>query len=279
MSVTHPHHAQHGSHGHVQARSLSRGSRSVLLLPLLVLIGGVLLAATYVTYILWPRWPSAQIALDAPSLPITVSGVNFNIPPAAIRAKVQRKPGTQERLDLVFLWPSLTPPDPALKPGPVATPKAIDRVFLTIAGNGNTLPPIERIKTIYPRYLDSSISNGPGGLTLRPFRDGTPLSGRGPDLRSGQSRAVHRPLYARRQGRDDRHLPVRAAHRQCRHHRAFSARLAGGLEHGLERDGAVGRGLACKLALSLKAPDPLPGSPSGNCRTCRRPRRRRTARR
>ena len=69
----------------------------------------------YVAYVLWPRWPDAPVALDAPSLPIVVAGVAFNIEPAAIRMPVQRRPGTQERVDLAYLWPSLVPPDPALQ--------------------------------------------------------------------------------------------------------------------------------------------------------------------
>src|SRR5882762_10368666 len=64
-------------------------------------------------------------------------GVAFNLPPAAIRVPVQRRPGTQERVDLAFLWPSLEPPDPNAKPpapGPAAeTSQAFARVFMTIA--------------------------------------------------------------------------------------------------------------------------------------------------
>lgn len=159
------------------ARPPSRRKRSVLWLPISVFAAGLLGAAIWVGWLLWPRWPAADMALDAPSLPITVNGVNFNIPPAAIRNKVQRKPGMQERVDLVFLWPSLEPPDPAVKAGPVASAKAIDRVFLTIANFGNNLPLIERFNTIYPRYLDSAVGTEPGGLAVRPFRDGTPYQG------------------------------------------------------------------------------------------------------
>lgn len=170
MAMTHAHHAPFQ-----QARR--RRSRGPLWLPLVIFLAGIIAAAGWVTYVLWPRWPAADMALDAPSLPITVNGVNFNIPPAAIRNKVQRKPGTQERVDLVFLWPSLTPPDPAVKAGPVLSPKAIDRVFLTIASYGNSLPPSERFNTIYPRYLETSIATTPEGLTMRSFRDGTPYQG------------------------------------------------------------------------------------------------------
>lgn len=167
MAMSHTHHTTF-------AMPRLRKRRSLLWLPVAIFIAGVISAGVWVTYVLWPRWPATDMALDAPSLPITVNGVNFNIPPAAIRNKVQRKAGTQERIDLVFMWPSLMPPDPAVKADPIASAKAVDRVFLTVASYGNTLPLVERFNTIYPRYLDSSIAMAPGGLTARPFRDGTP---------------------------------------------------------------------------------------------------------
>lgn len=166
------------SHTHHSVFAMPRlRKRSFLWFPVAIFIAAVVGAGIWVTYILWPRWPTADMALDAPTLPITVNGVNFNIPPAAIRNKVQRKAGTQERIDLVFMWPSLMPPDPAVKADPVASARAVDRVFLTVASYGNTLPVVERLKTIYPRYLDSSIATAPGGLTARPFRNDTPYQG------------------------------------------------------------------------------------------------------
>jgi hypothetical protein len=151
--------------------------RSPLAAPLLLFAAAALLAAAYVAYVLWPRWPDAPVTLDAPSLPIVVAGVAFNIEPAAIRMAVQRRPGTQARVDLAYLWPSLTPPDPALKPtvGAPVDPNA--RLFVTIAAGDSTLPPIERVQTIYPRYLAPEPAAGPDGLTRRGFRDGTPYQG------------------------------------------------------------------------------------------------------
>lgn len=207
MAMSQTHHAPYAR---------PRKQRSFLWLPVAVFIAGVVAAAGWVTYLLWPRWPAAEIALDAPSLPITVNGVNFNIPPAAIRNKVQRKPGTQDRVDLVFLWPSLSPPDPAVKSGPVTSAKAIDRVFVTIASFGNTLPPLERFKTIYQRYLETNIATTPAGLTIRSFRDGTPYQGEdvlfdnaNPErlmvrcTRDGADTAIGICLYERRAGQAD----------------------------------------------------------------------------
>jgi hypothetical protein len=163
-----------------QAAKLRRrrhAGRSPLAAPLLLFAAATLIAAAYVAYVLWPRWPEAPVTLNAPSLPIIVAGAYFNIEPAAIRMAVQRRPGTQERVDLAYLWPSLTPPDPALKPTVGAPVDPNERLFVTIASGDSTLPLTERVQTIYPRYLVPEPTAGPGGLTLRGFRDGTPYQG------------------------------------------------------------------------------------------------------
>jgi hypothetical protein len=152
-----------------------RRKHSLLALPLLALLGGIVLAAIVIAWLLWPRWPAPNVAVDVPSLPIIVQGVTFSIPPNAIRLKAQRKPGVQERVDLVFMWPSLTPPEQ--RPVPVASSQAIDRIFMTIVGSDATLPPLERFTTIYPRYLETSIGATDSGLTMRPFRADTPYEG------------------------------------------------------------------------------------------------------
>src|SRR5215813_10178587 len=166
----------------VRGRHLRRRRREKsgqLLLPLIVFATVAFTAFVYIGYVLWPRWPTPR--LDAPALPITVAGVAFNLPPAAIRVPAQRRPGAQERVDLAFLWPSLEPPDPNAKPpapSPAAeTPQAFARVFMTIASGGDTLAPADRVLTIYPRYTAAQATPGPGGLTVVAFRDGTPYQG------------------------------------------------------------------------------------------------------
>ncbi len=157
-------------------RSPPRARQNLLTLPVMLLAGGIALSVGYIAYVLWPRWPAEPVAIDAPSLPVTIGNATFNSPPAAIRRPVQRRPGVQERVDLAFLWPSLTPPDPVARPEPISSPSAVDRVFVTISA-ADGLPPAERVKTIYPRYLDTRIGGGPDGLAVRPFRDGTPYQG------------------------------------------------------------------------------------------------------
>lgn len=158
-------------------RAKRRAGASPLTAPVIVFAAVAITAALYVAYVLWPRWPDTRVALDAPSLPIVIAGVSFNIEPAAIRQAVQRRPGTQERVDLAYLWPSLVPPDPARKASVGAPIDPHERVFLTIQASDETLPLLERVQTIYPRYLVAEPVAGAAGLTLRGFRDGTPYEG------------------------------------------------------------------------------------------------------
>ena len=151
--------------------------RSPITAPLLVFGAVVLLAGLYVTYILWPRWPQGPVSLNAPSLPIVVSGVTFNVEPAAVRIAVQRKPGVQQRVDLSYLWPSLAPPDPAVKPTVGAPLDPNERLFVTISSGDATLPLMDRVQTIYPRYLVAQPVAGFPGLTYRGFRDDSPYQG------------------------------------------------------------------------------------------------------
>ena len=150
-------------------------------LLIIVLLGGS------IAFLLWPNWPSPAIPSDAPAIPITVGGVGFNVPPAAIRMPVQRRPGAHDRVDLAYLWPSLEPPDATAKPAAPSPAPQIEgvplsthpqeRIFITIASAGDTLAPIERVRTIYPRYLEKEAAAGPDGLAVLPFREGSPYQG------------------------------------------------------------------------------------------------------
>jgi len=148
-------------------------AEGLLYFILLALISLAVTALGFVAYAMWPTWPDAEVAADAPALPIAVAGALFNVPPQAIRVAVQRRAGAQERVDLVFMWPSLATPDPN---GPAPSLAARDRVFVTIAA-ATSLPPVERLKTIYPRYIATEPTPGPPGLAIFAFRDGSPYQG------------------------------------------------------------------------------------------------------
>lgn len=169
----------------VSTRQTRRRARGVFTLPFAVVTVLVGAAAAFVSYVLWPTWPSQPTPLDAPALPVTVAGVLFDVPPAAIREKIQRRPGEQDRIDLAFEWPALTPPSPDDKPAAktaldaanAAAEPENERLFVTIAGLGSELAPLERLRTIYPRYVESRASAGPDGLAILPFRADTPYGG------------------------------------------------------------------------------------------------------
>jgi hypothetical protein len=137
-------------------------------------------AIALVAYLLWPTW-GANGSNGPERLPVSVGNTLFNVPVAAIRMKIQRHSGPQERIDLNFSYPSLEPPD---APRHVSADKVeeemtqpIDRIFLSIAAHQNSLSPELRVQNIYPRYLEQAASPGPDGLAIRAFRDGTPYAG------------------------------------------------------------------------------------------------------
>src|SRR5262245_39746589 len=120
------------------------------LLPLGVLAALAFGAFAYIGYVLWPVRPRPLV--DAP--PTADHGRGCGIPAAA---SCKRRPGAQARVDLVFLWPSLKPPNATAKepfPPPNAgfeASRTSTRVFMSIAAAGDTLAPADRTLSIYPR--------------------------------------------------------------------------------------------------------------------------------
>jgi hypothetical protein len=157
-----------------------RGRSRNHVIPLL--LGGALAAGAValVAYLLWPSWGAAQLSENPAQLPVSVGGTLFNVPTRAVRMKIQRHSGPQERIDLGFIYPSLEPPQ---APEQVsadtveATLEPIDRIFLSIAAHHDALAPDTLVHTIYPRYLEQTSTPAQDGLTIRAFRDGTPYGG------------------------------------------------------------------------------------------------------
>jgi hypothetical protein len=156
------------------SRKDPRGHMVPIMLAGMVTAGAISLVA----YLLWPTW-GAQASSNPARLPVSIGGTLFNVPTMAVRMKIQRHTGPQERVDLSFAFPSLEAPD-APKHVSVDTieeaVQPIDRIFLSISAHHDTLTPEERLRTIYPRYLEQTSRPGQDGLTVRAFRDGTPYS-------------------------------------------------------------------------------------------------------
>ena len=164
------------------AQHIARGSRERSHGHLIPIVLGCAMAAgaiTLVAYLLWPTW-GADASSAPERLPVSIGATLFNVPTEAIRMKIQRHSGPQERVDLSFAFPSLEPPN---APKHVSTDtleetvRPIDRIFLSIAAHHDTLAPDMRVRTIYPRYLEQASTPGEDGLTMRAFREGTPYGG------------------------------------------------------------------------------------------------------
>ena len=135
-------------------------------------------AMALVAYLLWPTWGAGPAGGPA-RLPVSVGATLFNVPTPAIRRKIQRHSGPQERVDLSFVFPSLEAPElPRHVSADTFEEKVqpIDRIFLSISAHHDMLAPETRVRTIYPRYLDQTATPVDDGLTMRAFRDGSPYA-------------------------------------------------------------------------------------------------------
>jgi len=160
---------------------LNRPAPAGLVTAMAVALGILaMMAFAYVIYALWPRWPDAPPEADAPALPIIIGEVLFQVPPAAIRQKMQRRSGAQERVDLAYLWPTLEPSAPTRANAMIPAVAAAPRIFLSVTPAPTATTPAERLRVIYPRYLEQTMWPGPSGLTVIAFRADTPY--RGEDL-------------------------------------------------------------------------------------------------
>lgn len=150
------------------------------LIPVALASAVAAVAMALVAYLLWPTW-GADGSRGPERVPVSIGGTLFNVPTAAIRMKIQRHSGPQERIDLDFSYPSLEPPEGPKHVSAATVEQAmaqpIDRIFLSIAAHHDSLAPEVLVRSIYPRYLEDATTPGPDGLTMRAFRDGTPYSG------------------------------------------------------------------------------------------------------
>ncbi len=147
---------------------------------ILIMVAGTITIAAIalVAFLLWPTWGSDPSSGPA-RLPVSIGATLFNVPTTAVRMKIQRHSGPQERVDLSFMFPSLEPPE-APKHVSADTveekPQPIDRIFLSISAHHDTLAPDARVRTIYPRYLEQDSTPIDDGLSMRAFREGSPYS-------------------------------------------------------------------------------------------------------
>src|SRR5260370_10143959 len=150
------------------ARSSRKDPRGHMI-PIMAASAVTVSAIALVAYLLWPTW-GPEASSSPARLPVSIGATLFNVPNAAIRMKIQRHSGPQERVDLAFVYPSLEAPEAPKHVSADTVEEAIqpiDRIFLSIAAHHDTLAPEIRVRTIYPRYLEQTSTPGPTGLTLR----------------------------------------------------------------------------------------------------------------
>ncbi|HYI28439.1 MAG TPA: hypothetical protein VD863_11375 [Bradyrhizobium sp.] len=159
---------------HIARRSRRR--RRSHLIP--VMVGGAIAACAIavVGYLLWPTW-GPKVSGNPARLPVSVGATLFNVPTMAVRRKIQRHSGPQERVDLSFTYPALEAPETPKHVSADTVEESIqpiDRIFLSISAHHDILAPDVRVRTIYPRYLEQTPAPEQDGLTVRAFRDSTP---------------------------------------------------------------------------------------------------------
>src|SRR5260370_37909904 len=95
------------------AQHIARGSRRHPrghMIPIILGCAVTASAIALVAYLLWPTWGPDTSSSPA-RLPVSIGATLFNVPTVAIRMKIQRHSGPQERVDLSFAFPSLEAPD------------------------------------------------------------------------------------------------------------------------------------------------------------------------
>jgi hypothetical protein len=150
------------------------------MLPIALAVATTAGAVALVAYLLWPTW--GIVGAEGPErLPVSVGGTLFNVPVSAIRMKIQRHSGPQERVDLSFSYPSMQPPEVQkhVSADEVVEEmtQPIDRIFLSIAAHRDSLAPEARVRSIYPRYLEQTSTPATDGLAMRAFRSDSPYGG------------------------------------------------------------------------------------------------------
>ena len=209
---------------------------------------------------------------DAPALPITIAGVTFNVPPAAIACRVltlpRRRGASRPRLPAALARAAGRECEAAA----AAPPQIVGRVFMTISAAANTLAPLgahgRRLSALCRRRSRAGPDDWRCGVPR-----GHSLSGRG--FGSRRSRAgVSGALQPRRRGSHPRHglyeQRIETADVVVR----FPRDWLGGLAHGRRHHRSPGRGAlrpsgtghdARRRTLPARYPFSRPGSSRFQC--------------
>lgn len=107
--------------------------------------------------------PMAQVVAD-------LGASHFAYPAAFARDEPSALGGVVDRIALVAHFPDFGPAQPATAGGGAAA----DRLLLTLSPKDETLDPNERPTKLYARFFTADAAQGPSGLIMRRFEEGSP---------------------------------------------------------------------------------------------------------
>lgn len=135
-------------------------------LPVLAaLLGGLLVGSLAFSVNLLARpGPSGSLA-------VTVGGVALTVPREVLRAPAEGRSGATTRLDLRLSWPDMKPLAAA------AAGRTADEVLVSLVEADDSPAPETRMATLYARFLEPQVQEGPGDLITRHFKKASPYAG------------------------------------------------------------------------------------------------------
>lgn len=143
-----------------------------------ILIGGLILILmlTALRFALQVFSDPSGFSDDTQPVSVTISSVRLNIPQNLIRFQKQRKPGSHDRLDLFFDWPSLDGYTKETRDNFENTNTTDSLIFVSLEKSPPLDAPQQRLDQIYRRFLIGKPWRGPNGLIGQSF---DPQSGYG----------------------------------------------------------------------------------------------------
>jgi hypothetical protein len=118
----------------------------------------------------------------AQALRVSVGSTALGLSSSLLREPETVGDGPQPRLDLTLTWPDLAPRDHRLSAARASWPGAApgpgqDLVDVTIVPADDSPAPETRVASLYARFLEATVQQGPGDLITRHFRRNSPYAG------------------------------------------------------------------------------------------------------
>lgn len=141
-------------------------------------ISAIVLGALTVGVSFAGKWYGKRIAVgeysaSTTALDITIGPDHLKLPENTIRFPEQRFSGKQEQINLALQWPEMKGYDAASARRFFDISDASSLIFLQISQSIMTRDMSGRFGPIYSRLFDGPAEQGPGGLSLHRFRQGS----------------------------------------------------------------------------------------------------------